>query len=58
MSPLPATPAPDFRSADVLRQHIADTMAFTTRARSTRPVAFSSISATTARSTMPGTGIW
>ncbi|MEC3889162.1 AGE family epimerase/isomerase [Xanthomonas campestris] len=28
MSPLPATPAPDFRSADVLRQHIADTMAF------------------------------
>ncbi|WP_115527507.1 AGE family epimerase/isomerase [Xanthomonas arboricola] len=28
MSPLPASPAPDFRSADVLRQHIADTMAF------------------------------
>ncbi|MCP3047405.1 AGE family epimerase/isomerase [Xanthomonas euvesicatoria pv. allii] len=28
MSRLPATPAPDFRSADVLRQHIADTMAF------------------------------
>ena len=28
MSPLPATPPPDFRSADVLRQHIADTMAF------------------------------
>lgn len=27
MSRLPATPAPDFRSADVLRQHIADTMA-------------------------------
>ncbi|MBB4129535.1 MULTISPECIES: AGE family epimerase/isomerase [unclassified Xanthomonas] len=28
MSRLAATPAPDFRSADVLRQHIADTMAF------------------------------
>ncbi|WP_126968378.1 AGE family epimerase/isomerase [Xanthomonas arboricola] len=28
MSRLPASPAPDFRSADVLRQHIADTMAF------------------------------
>ncbi|MBO9788228.1 AGE family epimerase/isomerase [Xanthomonas phaseoli] len=28
MSRLPATPAPDFRLADVLRQHIADTMAF------------------------------
>ncbi|WP_115049047.1 AGE family epimerase/isomerase [Xanthomonas arboricola] len=28
MSRLPASPAPDFHSADVLRQHIADTMAF------------------------------
>ncbi|MBO9766582.1 MULTISPECIES: AGE family epimerase/isomerase [Xanthomonas] len=28
MSRLPAIPAPDFRLADVLRQHIADTMAF------------------------------
>jgi mannose/cellobiose epimerase-like protein (N-acyl-D-glucosamine 2-epimerase family) len=28
MSPLPETPAPDFRSAGFLRAHIADTMAF------------------------------
>lgn len=28
MTPLPATPVPDFRSADFLRTHISDTMAF------------------------------
>lgn len=28
MTPLPQSPAPDFRSAEFLRQHIADTMAF------------------------------
>ncbi len=28
MTPLPATPVPDFRSADFLRMHISDTMAF------------------------------
>lgn len=58
MTPLPATPVPDFRSADFLRAHISDTMAFIILAVSIRRVVFSTISATMAVSTMLLIAIW
>lgn len=48
MTPLPATPVPDFRSANFLRTHISDTMAFYHPVVSIRPGAFSTIFATMA----------
>ncbi len=58
MTPLPATPVPDFRSADFLRMHISDTMAFYHPRCIDSAGGFSTISATMAVSTMLLIAIW